>query len=112
MHDFQHNSGLFRLNTIVSVKLIPSIIFGPYRKIIKVAIMLHNCAYQFVRIFYHSRFKPPQLEMTLSQFALPLFDAILVLPLLRKLFQNMSGFTKKAKMKLKSKSEVIKPFDP
>ena len=30
----------------------------------KAAIMIHDCIYQFLRIFYHSRFKPQQLEMT------------------------------------------------
>ena len=30
----------------------------------KGAFMIHDCIYQFLRIFYHSRFKPQQLEMT------------------------------------------------
>ena len=76
-------------------------------KILKVAILLHDCIYQFIRLFYHSRFKPPQLEMTLSQLATPIIDLILVVPLLVKLAQNIAGLSNDAKMKLKSKLGIF-----
>ena len=60
--------------------------------------MLHDCIYQFLRLFYHSRFKPTQLEMTWAQFATPVIDVVLVLPLILKLVQNISEFTNEAKM--------------
>ena len=65
--------------------------------------MLHDCIYQFLRLFYHSRFKPTQLEMTWAQFATPVIDVVLVLPLILKLVQNISEFTNEAKMRLQSK---------
>ena len=78
-----------------------------YFKIIKGAIILHDCIYQFIRIFYHSRFKPQQLEMTLTQLATPMIDVILVVPLIIKLAQNIAGFTNDAKMRMKSKPGII-----
>ena len=71
-----------------------------------IALIIHDCVYQFIRIFYHSRndfstfrflvsgrtsglkfalkfgkslgrFKPPTLQMTVSQFATPVIDVIL-----------------------------------
>ena len=70
-----------------------------------IALIIHDCVYQFIRIFYHSRkgvfniqigfwmkiamkifsgfenqqkrFKPPTLQMTMSQFATPVIDVIL-----------------------------------
>ena len=44
--------------------------------------MMHDCIYQFLRLFYHSRFKPQQLEMTLTQLSAPVLDLVLVLPLI------------------------------
>ena len=76
-------------------------------KIITGAIILHDCIWQFIRLFYHSRFKPPQLEMTLSQLATPIIDLILVVPLLVKLAQNIAGLSNDAKMKLKSKLGIF-----
>ena len=64
--------------------------------------MLHDCIYQFLRLFYHSRFKPTQLEMTWAQFATPVIDVVLVVPLILKLVQNISGFTNEAEMRLQS----------
>ena len=40
--------------------------------------MMHDCIYQFLRIFYHSRFKPRQLELTPTQLSAPIFDLVLV----------------------------------
>ena len=76
-------------------------------KIIKGAIILHDCIYQFIRLFYHSRFKPKQLEMTLTQLATPMIDVILVVPLIIKLAQNIVGFTNDAKLRMKSKPGII-----
>ena len=70
------------------------------------AIMLHDCIYQFLRLFYHSRFKPPQLEMTLSQFATPVIDLVLVLPLILRLLKDFSRFSNETKMRIKSKSGI------
>ena len=68
--------------------------------------MIHDCIYQFLRIFYHSRFKPQQLEMTTTQFLVPVFDLILSLPLVMRLFKDFSRFSKATKMKIKSKPEI------
>ena len=68
--------------------------------------MLHDCIYQFLRLFYHSRFKPTQLEMTWAQFATPVIDVVLVLPLILRLARNISGFTNDARMRLKSKPGI------
>ena len=68
--------------------------------------MLHDCIYQFLRLFYHSRFKPPQLKMTWSQIATPVIDVVLVVPLILRLLQNILGFTNEARMRLKSKSGI------
>ena len=76
-------------------------------KIIKGAIILHDCIYQFIRLFYHSRFKPQQLEMTFTQLATPMIDVILVVPLIIKLAQNIVGFTNDAKLRMKSKPGII-----
>ena len=70
------------------------------------AIMLHDCIYQFVRLFYHSRFKPPQLQMTWAQFGTPVIDVVLVVPKIFKLAQNISRFTNEARMRLKSKPGI------
>ena len=68
--------------------------------------MLHDCIYQFLRLFYHSRFKPPQLEMTLSQFATPVIDLVLVLPLIFRLLKDFSRFSDATKMMIKSKPGI------
>ena len=68
------------------------------------AIMLHDCIYQFLRLFYHSRFKPPQLDMTMSQLATPVIDLVLVLPLILRLVQNFWRLSNDTKMKRKSKT--------
>ena len=70
------------------------------------AIMLHDCIYQFLRLFYHSRFKPPHLKMTWAQFRTPVIDVVLVVPKIFKLAQNISRFTNKARMRLKSKPGI------
>ena len=72
----------------------------------KGAIMIHDCIYQFLRIFYHSRFKPQQLEMTTTQLLVPVFDLVLVLPLISRLFKDFSRFSKATKMKIQSKPEI------
>ena len=72
--------------------------------------MLHDCIYQFLRLFYHSRFKPPQLEMTLSQFATPVIDLVLVLPLITRLLKDFSRFSNETKMRIKSKPGISEPF--
>ena len=46
-------------------------------------VVFHDAIYQFLRIFYHSRFKPDNLQMTLVQWAMPIVDLVfLVGPLL------------------------------
>ena len=42
-------------------------------------VVMHDVIYQFLRIFYHSRFKPDNLQMTLSQWAMPIVDLIFLL---------------------------------
>ena len=68
--------------------------------------MIHDCIYQFLRIFYHSRFKPQQLEMTATQLLAPALDLILTLPLVTRLFQEFSRFSNATKMKVQSKPEI------
>ena len=68
--------------------------------------MIHDCIYQFLRLFYHSRFKPQQLEMTLSQLSAPALDLILVVPLILRLFKDFSRFSNETKMRLQSKPEI------
>ena len=72
--------------------------------------MLHDCIYQFLRLFYHSRFKPTQLEMTWAQFAKPVIDVVLVLPLILRFVQDISGFTNAAKMRLQSELGINGPI--
>ena len=68
--------------------------------------MIHDCIYQFLRLFYHSRFKPQQLEMTTTQFVAPVLDLILVIPLILRLFKDFSRFSNATKMKIQSKPEI------
>ena len=68
--------------------------------------MIHDCIYQFLRIFYHSRFKPQQLEMTATQFIAPVLDLVLTLPLIIRLFQEFSRFSNETKMRVQSKPEI------
>ena len=72
----------------------------------KAAIMIHDCIYQFLRIFYHSRFKPQQLEMTATQLLAPVLDLILTLPLVMRLLQEFYRFSKATKMRVQSKPEI------
>ena len=72
--------------------------------------MLHDCIYQFLRLFYHSRFKPQQLEMTLSQLSAPFLDLILVLPLIFRLYQDLSRFSNETKLRVQSKPEIKEHF--
>ena len=72
----------------------------------KGAIMIHDCIYQFLRIFYHSRFKPPQLEMTATQLLAPVLDLILTLPLVLRLFQELFRFSNATKIRAQSKQEI------
>ena len=72
----------------------------------KGAIIIHDCIYQFLRIFYHSRFKPQQLEMTATQLLAPFLDFILTLPLVIRLFQEFSRFSNAARMTVQSKPEI------
>ena len=76
-------------------------------KTLKGAIMIHDCIYQFLRLFYHSRFKPQQLEMTLSQLSAPALDLILVVPLILRLLKDFSRFSNETKMRLQSKPGII-----
>ena len=68
--------------------------------------MIHDCIYQFLRIFYHSRFKPQQLEMTATQLTAPVLDLVLTLPLIMRLFQEFLRFSNATKMKVQSKPEI------
>ena len=68
--------------------------------------MIHDCIYQFLRIFYHSRFKPQQLEMTATQLLAPILDLILTLPLVMRLFQEFTRFSNATKMRVQSKPEI------
>ena len=68
--------------------------------------MIHDCIYQFLRIFYHSRFKPQQLEMTVTQLLAPVLDIILTLPLVMRLFEEVSRFSNATRMKVQSKPEI------
>ena len=68
--------------------------------------MIHDCIYQFIRIFYHSRFKPHQLEMTATQLLAPVLDLVLTLPLITRLFQEFSRFSNATKMRVQSKPEI------
>ena len=72
----------------------------------KGAIIIHDCIYQFVRIFYHSRFKPQQLEMTATQLLAPVLDLVLTLPLIMRLFKEFSKFSKTLKMRVQTKPEI------
>ena len=72
----------------------------------KGAIMIHDCIHQFLRIFYHSRFKPQQLEMTATQLLAPILDLILTLPLVMRLFQEFARFSNATKMRVQSKPEI------
>ena len=66
--------------------------------------MLHDCIYQFLRLFYHSRYKPPQLDMTMAQLATPVIDLVLTCPLIQRLLQDFLRFSNDSKMKNKSKT--------
>ena len=68
--------------------------------------MIHDCIYQFLRIFYHSRFKPQQLEMTMTQFLAPILDLVLVLPLIMRLFKDFWRFSNATRMRVQSKPEI------
>ena len=68
--------------------------------------MIHDCIYQFLRLFYHSRFKPQQLEMTVSQMSAPVLDLVLVLPLIFRLYKDLSRFSNETKLKVQSKPEI------
>ena len=68
--------------------------------------MVHDCIYQFLRIFYHSRFKPQQLEMTATQLLAPIFDLILVLTLILRLLKDFSRFSNETKLRIQSKPEI------
>ena len=72
--------------------------------------MIHDCIYQFLRLFYHSRFKPQQLEMALSQLSAPVLDLILVLPLIFTLYQDLSRFSNETKLRVQSKPEIKEHF--
>ena len=68
-----------------------SIHFVPFEKIhfrrvclwklllLTAGVVMHDVIYQFLRIFYHSRFKPDNLQMTLAQWAMPITDLIFML---------------------------------
>ena len=68
--------------------------------------MIHDCIYQFLRIFYHSRFKPQELEMTATQLLAPVLDLILTIPLIIRLYQEFSQFLNATKRKVQSKPEI------
>ena len=72
----------------------------------KGAVMIHDCIYQFLRIFYHSRFKPQQLEMTATQFLAPVLDLVFTLPLVIRLFQEFARFSNATRLKVQSKPEI------
>ena len=69
--------------------------------------MIHDCIYQFLRLFYHSRFKPQQLEMTLSQLSAPVLDLVLVLPLILRLYKDLLRFSNETKLRVQSKPEIV-----
>ena len=105
---------MFELNLDIYLKMTPMIsmhIDGLFKFSIntqkqKGAIMIHDCIYQFLRIFYHSRFKPQQLEMTATQLLAPVLDLILTLPLVIRLFKEFSRFSNATKMRVQSKPEI------
>ena len=68
--------------------------------------MIHDCIYQFLRIFYHSRFKPQQLEMTVTQFIAPVLDLVLTIPPVVRLLQEFSRFSNATKLRVQSKPEI------
>jgi len=72
----------------------------------KAAIMIHDCIYQFLRIFFHSRFKPQQLEMTATQLLAPVLDFVSTLPLIMRLIKEFSQFAKATKMRVQTKPEI------
>ena len=71
--------------------------------------MIHDCVYQFLRLFYHSRYKPPQLQMTMSQLSTPIIDLVLVLPLILRLAKDFSIFSNKKKNDLMAKFLFFSP---
>ena len=71
--------------------------------------MIHDCIYQFLRLFYHSRFKPQQLQMTLSQLSAPVLDLVLVLPLILRLYKDLLRFSNETKLRVQSKPEITEP---
>ena len=79
---------------------------GEKLKTITGTIMIHDCIYQFLRLFYHSRFKPQQLEMTLSQLLAPALDLVLVIPLILRLFKDFSRLSNKTKTRNQFKPEI------
>ena len=93
-------------------KPIPAIFISKFINF-KGAIMIHDCIYQFLRLFYHSRFKPQQLEMTLTQLSAPVLDLVLVLPLILRLYKDFLSFSNARKLKIQSKSEIhgLSSFD-
>ena len=47
--------------------------------------------------------------MTLSQFATPVIDLVLVLPLITRLLKDFSRFSNETKMRVKSKPGISEP---
>ena len=75
-------------------------------------VVFHDAIYQFLRIFYHSRFKPDNLQMTLAQWAMPIVDLVfLVGPLLQikrlRLIICQKSFFIVKNFSSKIKSEVL-----
>ena len=60
-----------------------------------IAILVHDCAYKFMKIFFFSRYKPAGLEMTTAQLIGPVFDtvfAVLNLIAIAKQMQSINRY--------------------
>ena len=67
-------------------------------------ILMHDCIYKFLKIFYFSRFKPAGLQMTTAQLMQPVFDILLVVVSFMSIVKELYNLTMKredmhAKMK-------------
>ena len=66
-------------------------------------ILMHDCVYKFLKIFYFSRFKPAGLQMTTAQLLQPILDVLLVVisfVAIAKELYNMTFTRKDLKAKL------------
>lgn len=73
------------------------------------AVILHDAIYQFLRIFYYSRFKPPSLSITPAQFAMPLIEVILVLGPILTIVTQFKAIISSERLKNSSTIQFIAP---